>query len=99
MKKERPFHFSLPMPQKMIKGFTIAYYRNLGDLTIYGVFRSRDDFDIDSVEYNGINVLPILQYEESIGTSPALDEISEAIPQHVESLIFTETHNYNVRSI
>ncbi len=75
--------FSLPMPMKQIHNRR-SYHRNNGNLTIRFEGQIDGEIKVYSVEFNDINILPVLEYEYSKGECPLLDEIEAAAVAHLE---------------
>lgn len=87
--------FEIPLPIVTIKG-GLRYTKTLGTLTISGECNTADteDIEISEVEYCGVNILPVLQYQESKGASPLLDEIYETAIAHLEHRRYESNSNY-----
>lgn len=83
-------YFEIPMPLVTIKK-GLRYTKNLGTLLISGEGNTADteDVEIYEVDYCGINVLPLLQYQESKGESPLLDEIYQTAQANLEHSRYT----------
>lgn len=78
MKKSRKFKFTMPMPYELNPKVMA------GELYIEGQAYAKDDYDIDVIELNGMNVADILMNTKIF--DPVFEEISEAAAQHVADI-------------
>jgi hypothetical protein len=77
--------FDFPITQSQISSCR-KIHKHIGNLTVRGTFTKvpfdepgdRFEIDFDAFIFNGKNILPLLEYEESIGSSPLLEEINRA---------------------
>lgn len=78
------FLFAIAMPTTGIRN-KLTYVKNLGDLLVTGEGTTAypEEIEIHSIEFGGVNILPVLQYEETKGHSPVLDEVYEAAVNHL----------------
>lgn len=85
MSKKYQLLFDFPIAQSQISSCR-KIHRHIGDLTVSGTFTKipfsepgdRYEVEFDSITFHGKDILPLLEYEDSIKTSPLLEEIHSA---------------------
>lgn len=79
-KKSKNFDFTIPVPESAVVNGRLSVI-NHGDVEVTGTYDDAENFDYDSITWQGLNLLPLL--ENFPGTDRMREEIDDAVRNHM----------------